>query len=154
MHCLREHPSWQVTNCFMYISTKWSVLHLLKGTSTLYFLIYQNVMSFPERKNWKTLFEPNVRIITWKERLRKLWGLFHPSEVKTQFKFFETEGCTLNDILLTGLHHPDLSAILVGHVTPYKTKKECRVLRNCLVDAMSTWLVEPVFLLIEVWFDA
>lgn len=23
-------------------------------------------------KNWKTLFEPNVRIITWKEHLRKL----------------------------------------------------------------------------------
>lgn len=49
VHCLREHPSWQVTNCFMYISTKWSVLHLLKGTSTFYFLIYQNVMFPPER---------------------------------------------------------------------------------------------------------
>ena len=36
------------------------------------------------------------------EHLRKLWELFLPLEVKAQLqKILETEGCTLNDVLLT-----------------------------------------------------
>ena len=36
------------------------------------------------------------------ERASQLWELFHPLEVNTQlYKFFETEGCTLSDLLLT-----------------------------------------------------
>ena len=48
------------------------------------------------------LSEPNLRTITQEEQLRKFWELLCPLEVKEQFcKFFETEGCTPNDILLT-----------------------------------------------------
>ena len=61
-----------------------------------------------------------MRIITREEHLGKLRELFCPLEVKSQFyKAFETEGWTLNDILLT--QNPDLSVT----VTPYKIKKEC-----------------------------
>ena len=43
-----------------------------------------------------------LRIMTQEQPLRKLWELFHPLEVKAQlYKFFETEGCPLNDVLLT-----------------------------------------------------
>ena len=52
-------------------------------------------------KKWKILFKPNLRIITQEEDLRKLWELLLPLEVKVQLhKFFETDGCTSNDILL------------------------------------------------------
>ena len=60
-----------------------------------------------------------MRIITWEEHLKKLRELFHPLEVKAQLhKFFETEGCTSNDVIVDSLHNPDLSVILVGHLTP------------------------------------
>ena len=36
---------------------------------------------------------------------------------------------------MESLHNPDLSVILVGHVTPYKIKKERYLLRSFLVDA-------------------
>ena len=48
------------------------------------------------------LSKPNLKIITLEEHIRKLWELSHPLEVKAQLcKFFETEDCTLNDVLLT-----------------------------------------------------
>ena len=43
---------------------------------------------------------------------------------------------------------------MVSHVTPHKLKKECYLLRSCLVDArrMLLLMVEQVFLPIEeVW---
>ena len=38
--------------------------------------------------------------------------------------------------------------MVVGHVTPYKLKKECCLLRSCLADArrMLVFMVEQVFL--------
>lgn len=63
VHCLQGHPSWQVTNCFMHISTKWSVLRLLKGTSPLRFLIDQNTMSPPERQDSKTFSKSITRTL-------------------------------------------------------------------------------------------
>ena len=47
------------------------------------------------------------------------------------------------------LPDPDLSVMLVSHVTPYEMKKECCLFRSCLVDAgrMLLFIVEPLFLL-------
>ena len=62
---------------------------------------------------------------------------------------FESEGWTSCDILLTVLQNPDLSSIVVGHVTPYKIKKECYLLRHCIVPAgkmMLLFRVEQIFL--------
>ena len=74
-------------------------------------------------------------------------------EIKAQFsKFFETEGCTSHDVLSTV--NPDLSIILVGHVKPYYIKKECYLVRSCLLGArrMLLFMVEHVFLPVgEVW---
>ena len=42
----------------------------------------------------------------------------------------------------------------MGHVTPYKIKKDCFLLRSCLVGArrMLLFMIEQVFLLMgEVW---
>ena len=51
----------------------------------------------------------------------------------------------LNDILLTVYTIQICKYRVVGHMTPYKIKKECYLLRSCLT-------VEPVFLLMgEVW---
>ena len=44
---------------------------------------------------------------------------------------------------------------MVGHVTPYKIKKECYLLRSCLIDArrMVLFMVKQVFLPMgEVWW--
>lgn len=51
--------------------------------------------------------------------------------------------------MIDSSHDPDLSVMLVSHVTPYEVEKECRLFRSCLVDAgrMSLFVVEPVFLL-------
>lgn len=56
--------------------------------------------------------------------------------------------------VIDSLHDPDLSVMLVSHVTPYEMKKECCLFRSCLVDAgrMLLFSVEPVFLLMgEAW---
>ena len=49
---------------------------------------------------------------------------------------------------IDSLHNSDLIAIVVGHVTPYKIRKECHLLRSCLVDArkMLLFMVEQVFI--------
>ena len=46
------------------------------------------------------------------------------------------------------LHNPNLTVVIVGHVTLYKLKKECYLLMDCLVDAkrMLLFVVEQVFL--------
>lgn len=76
-------------------------------------------------------------------------------EVKAQLnKFFEAEGFALNYTLLHSLHNQDLSVSQVGHVTPYKIRKECYLFRSCFVDArrMLLFMDEQGFLLIEeVW---
>ena len=54
------------------------------------------------RKKWKILFEPNLRITTQEHHLSKAPRTVLPLEVKSQlYRFFETEGWTSNDILLT-----------------------------------------------------
>ena len=66
----------------------------------------------------ENFIQAKLRIIIQEKHLRKLWELFLLLEVKAElYKFFETEGCTLND----SLHNPDLSII----VAPYKIRKEC-----------------------------
>lgn len=50
----------------------------------------------------ETLLKPNFRIKTQEQQTRKLQELFLLLEVKAQlYKLFETQGCTLNDVLLT-----------------------------------------------------
>lgn len=45
-------------------------------------------------------------------------------EVMAQLcKYFETEGITSNDIIIDSLHNPDLSTIVVGHVTPLQDQE-------------------------------
>ena len=51
-------------------------------------------------------------------------------------------------LYIDSLRNPDLSSILVDHVTPCKIKKECYLLRSCLTNAgrMLLFMVEQVFL--------
>ena len=54
------------------------------------------------KKEMEIFIQAKLRIITQELQIRKLWELFHPLEVKAQLcKFFETEGCILNGVLLT-----------------------------------------------------
>ena len=54
------------------------------------------------KKGMENFIEAKKRIITWDQQLKKLQELFHPLEVNAQlYKFFETEDCVLNDVLLT-----------------------------------------------------
>ena len=53
------------------------------------------------KKEMEIFIQAKLRIITQELQIRKLWELFHPLEVKAQlYNFFETESCTLNDVLL------------------------------------------------------
>ena len=53
-------------------------------------------------KEMENFIQAKLRIITREQPLRKLQELFRPLQVKTQlYKFFETEGCTSNDVLFT-----------------------------------------------------
>ena len=53
------------------------------------------------KKEMENFILAKLRIITGEEHLRKLQKLLSQLEVKAQLcKFFETEGCTLNSILL------------------------------------------------------
>lgn len=63
--------------------------------------VNEKLISWP-KKEVENFIEPNLRILTQKEQLRRLWELFCPLEVKAQlYEFFETEGCTSNNVLLT-----------------------------------------------------
>ena len=56
--------------------------------------------------------------------------------------------------IIDDLHNADLSANVVGRGTLYKIKKECYLLRSCLVDAgrILLFMVEQVFLTMgEAW---
>ena len=49
---------------------------------------------------------------------------------------FWDRGLYIKWCILGSLHNPDLSVIIVmSHVTLYEIKKECYLLRSCLVDA-------------------
>ena len=56
--------------------------------------------------------------------------------------FFETEGCTLNEVLLT------VTQSQLRVIVPYKIK-ECYLLRSCLIAGrrMLLFMAEQVFLL-------
>lgn len=55
-------------------------------------------------------------MIAWEEQLQRT-----PLEVEAQLsKFFETEGCTSNDVAIDSLHNPDLQVFMLGHVISYK----------------------------------
>ena len=58
-------------------------------------------------------FESNLRIITKEEHLRKLWELFYPLEIKTQFIHFWGKGLYIKWCIRDSLHNPELSAIVV-----------------------------------------
>ena len=53
------------------------------------------------KKEMEDFIWAKLRIITRDQHLRKLQELLCPLEVKAQVMFFETEGCTLNDVLVT-----------------------------------------------------
>ena len=54
------------------------------------------------KKEMENFIRAKFEVITQEEHLRKPWELFRQLEVKAQlYKFFETEGCTSNDVLLT-----------------------------------------------------
>ena len=60
-------------------------------------------------------FEPNLRIITQEEYLRKLQKLFYLLEVKAELgKFFWTRGLYIKWHIVDSLHNPDLSSPLQG----------------------------------------
>lgn len=48
---------------------------------------HQKLISWP-KKELKTLFKPNLRIITWEENLRKLWEPFVRSQDTNLYAFF------------------------------------------------------------------
>ena len=54
---------------------------------------------------------------------------------------------------MDSLHNPDLSVIVVGHVTLYNIKKECYLLISCFVNARKLlFMIEQILLLMgEVW---
>ena len=108
-------------------------------------------------KNWsnkemKNFIQSKLRIIVWEQHLRKIWVLlFYPLEVKAVIKFFETEGCTLNDVLLTQSRSASTKQWVI--VITYKIRKEGYSFRSCLVDTrrMLLFVVEQIFLYIHVF---
>lgn len=45
--------------------------------------------------------------------------------------------------MIDRLHNPDLSTIMVGHVTPQKIRRECHLSRNCFdVRRMLLFMVD------------
>ena len=49
---------------------------------------------------------------------------------------------------MDSLHNPDLSVIVVGHVTLYNIKKECYLLISCFVNARKLlFMIEQILLL-------
>ena len=80
------------------------------------------------------LFEPNLRILTQEEHLRKMWELFCPLENKTLLEKGFWDRSVHQMTYIDSSHNPSLSVISVGRVTPYKIIRERYLLRNC-VDA-------------------
>ena len=69
--------------------------------------------SVDTRKKWKILFQAKLRIVTWEEHLRKLWELFHISEVKASNISFWDTGLYIKWCLTENLHNPDLRVSLL-----------------------------------------
>ena len=61
-------------------------------------------------------------------------------------EFWDRELC-IKWRIIDSLHNPDLSALVVGHVTPYKVKKEGYLLGSRLIitGRMLFFVVEQVF---------
>ena len=86
--------------------------------------------------------QAKLRIIALGEHLRKLRELFSLLEVKAQlYKVFETEGCTLNDILWTVYTIQICKYKVVGHrcnrAGPYGTGSRDRPLPHILCCSSS-----------------
>ena len=65
-----------------------------------------------------------LKIITREQHLRNLQDLFHPLEIKAQlYKFFETEGCTLKDVLLRVYTIQICKYKVVGNRDPLQDQK-------------------------------
>ena len=80
-------------------------------------------------------------------------------------RFFTEPWAVHHMLIIDNLPNPDLSIIVVGHVTPYKIKKECFLLRSCLDIIFYGWagiptegevwsMYEWVKLLSRVWLFA
>ena len=87
------------------------------------------------KKEIENFIWAKLRIITWEQPLRKLWELFQPLEVKAQlYKFFETEGCTLNKPIIDSLHNPDLQVQSGGSWWALT-----RLGKNVIFKGLSCW---------------
>ena len=72
------------------------------------------------RKKLKILFKLNLRTITQKTLMSVLSSR---SQGNGDVSFGDRGLCVKRHII-DSVHNPDLSIIMVGHVTPYKVKKE------------------------------
>ena len=89
------------------------------------------------------------------QQLPSSYVLYFPWFHKHAFNiwYFFLSDLLHSECIIDNLQNPDLSVIMVSHVTPYKIKKKC-LLTNCIVDAarILPFLVEHVFLPMgEVW---
>ena len=67
------------------------------------------------KKGIENFIQAKYRIIPQEQHLRNFWELLRPLQVKAQlYKFFEVEGCTLNDVIIDSLHSPDLSLLMAS----------------------------------------
>ena len=121
----------------------------------------------------KVVILVNEKLISWSKKELKsfIWARFEDynsgrasqkalrtvrlvRNESTVIYIFWDQGLYIKWHIIDSLHNGDLSAFVVGHVTLYKIKEECYLLRNCLVDVgrMLLFMVEQVFLPVgEVW---
>ena len=79
--------------------------------------------------------QTKLRIITWEQLLTKLWGLFHPLEVKTQlYKFLRQKSESVS-----------CSIISDSFVTPQPTSQEpaSSSVHGILQSRILEWVVIP-----------
>lgn len=97
-----------------------------------------------------------MRIVKWEWHLRKLWTvprIRNQNTVIHEF-FFETEDCTLDDVLLTASKIQICKYKLMRHRDLLQDQEGIYLLRSCLVGTrrMLFFVVEKVFLPMgEVW---
>ena len=135
----------------MYFGT--SILKLLNKIIVVSICSETNIKDFVDKKliTWskkkmENFIRAKLRIITREQHLRNLWELFCPLEVKAQLYKFLRQGLYIKWCIIDNLHNPDLA--------PYKIRKECYLLRSCLVDSrrILLFMFEQLFLLMgEVW---
>ena len=93
---------------------------------------------------WAKFEDYNLR------RASQLWELFHWLENKAQLHKLLFIKCHILTVYIIQIWVPSWRIMW-----PYKIKKECYLLRSCLVDAKKTllFMVEQVFLpMAEVWW--